>query len=58
MIEAKIGGKAVVETPAPKVAPVVDIMEALKRSLAEKKKPAQAVTVAEPAQKRARRKAS
>ena len=39
MIEAKIEGKKVVETPAEHVAPVIDIMEALKRSLAEKRKP-------------------
>ncbi|HLI85004.1 MAG TPA: Ku protein [Bryobacteraceae bacterium] len=44
MIEDKIEGKGVVETPEPKVAPVIDIMEALKRSLAEKRKPAQAAT--------------
>jgi len=36
----------VVETPEPYVAPVIDIMEALKRSLAEKKKPVQAATAA------------
>lgn len=41
MIEAKIEGRKVVETPEQKVAPVIDIMEALKRSLAEKRKPAQ-----------------
>ena len=35
MIEAKIEGKKVVETPAEHVAPVIDIMEALKKSLAE-----------------------
>jgi DNA end-binding protein Ku len=70
MIEAKIEGKKVVETPAPKVAPVIDIMEALKRSLAERRKPAQVATTAAPAEeqpaaaeeaaprKRARRKAS
>src|SRR5574340_134732 len=65
MIEAKIEGRKVVETPAPQVAPVVDIMEALKRSLAERKKPVQAATTsvgesatAEPARKRTRRKAS
>jgi DNA end-binding protein Ku len=44
MIEAKIEGKKVVETPEPHVAPVIDIMEALKRSLAEKRKPAQVAT--------------
>ena len=46
MIEARIEGKSVVATPAPHVAPVIDIMEALKRSLAEKKKPAMAATSA------------
>lgn len=44
MIEAKIEGKKVVETPETHVAPVIDIMEALKKSLAEKRKPAQAAT--------------
>jgi DNA end-binding protein Ku len=44
MIEAKIEGKKVVETPAEHVAPVIDIMEALKKSLAEKRKPAQVAT--------------
>jgi DNA end-binding protein Ku len=39
MIEAKIEGKKVVETPTEHVAPVIDIMEALKKSLAEKRKP-------------------
>jgi len=46
MIEAKIEGKKVVATPSAHVAPVIDIMEALKKSLAEKKKPAQAATAA------------
>ena len=46
MIEAKIEGKKVVETPAPHVAPVIDIMEALKKSLAEKKKPPMVATAA------------
>lgn len=69
LIEAKIEGRKVVATPAPHVAPVIDIMEALKRSLAEKKKPpkvahaaagaeeeAEAEAEAEPvARKRARR---
>ena len=44
MIEAKIEGKKVVETPAEHIAPVIDIMEALKKSLAEKRKPAQVAT--------------
>jgi len=46
MIEAKIEGKKVVETPAEHVAPVIDIMEALKKSLAEKRKPATVATAA------------
>ena len=46
MIEAKIEGRKVVETPETKVAPVIDIMEALKRSLAEKRKPAQTAMAA------------
>src|SRR5262249_47999986 len=45
MIEAKIEGKKVVAAPTEHIAPVIDIMEALKRSLAEKRKPAQAETV-------------
>jgi len=44
LIEAKIEGKKVVETPAEHVAPVIDIMEALKKSLAEKRKPATVAT--------------
>ena len=43
LIEAKREGKTVVEEEAPKRAPVIDMMEALKRSLrdsgAQKKKP-------------------
>lgn len=68
MIEDKIEGRKVVETPAPHVAPVIDIMEALRRSLSEKRKPAATATAAAPAgespaaeappRKRARRKAS
>jgi DNA end-binding protein Ku len=46
MIEDKIEGRKVVAAPAEHVAPVIDIMEALKRSLAEKKKPARAETAA------------
>jgi DNA end-binding protein Ku len=46
MIEAKIEGKKVVETPSEHVAPVIDIMEALKKSLAEKRKPAMVATAA------------
>src|SRR5215813_11583033 len=46
MIEAKVEGKKVVAAPTEHVAPVIDIMEALKRSLAEKRKPAQAATAA------------
>src|SRR5882762_3693106 len=44
MIEAKVEGHKVVETPTEHIAPVIDIMEALKKSLAEKRKPAQAAT--------------
>jgi DNA end-binding protein Ku len=39
MIEDKIEGRNVVETPTEHFAPVIDIMEALKKSLAEKRKP-------------------
>src|SRR5689334_11405182 len=46
MIEDKIEGRKVVAAPTEHVAPVIDIMEALKRSLAEKRKPAQAATAA------------
>jgi DNA end-binding protein Ku len=48
MIEAKIEGKKVVEIPTEHVAPVIDIMEALKKSLAEKRKPAAAAVAAAP----------
>ncbi|MGP8245851.1 MAG: Ku protein [Bryobacteraceae bacterium] len=53
MIEAKIAGRSVVETPAEHVAPVIDIMEALKKSLAEKRKPAQVATESVPAEAQA-----
>src|SRR5262245_40323774 len=46
MIEAKIEGHKVVETPTEHIAPVIDIMEALKKSLAEKRKPALSATAA------------
>ena len=44
MIQTKLEGRKVVEITAPPVAPVVDIMEALKRSLEIKKKPAASET--------------
>jgi DNA end-binding protein Ku len=44
MIRAKVEGQEVVETPAPQMAPVIDIMEALKRSLEVAKKPVQSET--------------
>jgi DNA end-binding protein Ku len=46
MIEDKIEGRNVVETPPEHFAPVIDIMEALKKSLAEKRKPAAVATAA------------
>jgi DNA end-binding protein Ku len=45
MIDDKVAGRKVVEPPAPRIAPVIDIMEALKRSLAERRKPVQSVGV-------------
>lgn len=59
MIESKKQGQKVVEAPEPHVAPVIDIMEALKRTLEIKKKPVQAASEAasevaeEPKRKRA-----
>jgi DNA end-binding protein Ku len=45
MIQAKVEGKEVIETAEPKhKAPVVDILEALKLSLAEVKKPIRSST--------------
>jgi len=44
LIEAKLKGEQVVETPTPHVAQVIDIMEALKQSLTLVKKPASSVT--------------
>ena len=48
MIEAKKEGKEVVATPEPQQAKVVDILEALKASLAMAKKPAASETAPEP----------
>jgi len=39
LVKAKIQGEEIVETPAPAMAPVIDIMEALKQSLAAPRKP-------------------
>ena len=48
MIQAKVQGKQVVEAPvAQQLAPVIDIMEALKASLALGKKPVRSVAAAE-----------
>jgi DNA end-binding protein Ku len=44
MIDAKVEGHKVVETPEPHIAPVIDIMEALKKSLEARKPPATATT--------------
>jgi DNA end-binding protein Ku len=46
LIQAKLEGHKVVETPTPHIAPVIDIMEALKKSLAEQKKPVRSATAA------------
>ncbi len=46
MISAKLQGRQVTEVPQPHLAPVIDLMEALKKSLAEKKAPAAAPAVA------------
>jgi DNA end-binding protein Ku len=54
MIEAKKQGHEVVATPEPQQAKVVDILEALKASLAMAKKPAASATSAEPAEEEAR----
>jgi DNA end-binding protein Ku len=58
MIEARIEGREVVETPEATMAPVIDIMEALKKSLEMRKPPKKAeeaapVTEAAPVKKRA-----
>src|SRR5580698_953756 len=49
MIEAKKQGEEVVATPEPQQAKVVDILEALKASLANAKKPAASASTSEPA---------
>jgi non-homologous end joining protein Ku len=60
MIEAKKQGHEVVATPEPQQAKVVDILEALKASLAMAKKPAASATESpaavesKPARRRAR----
>ena len=46
MIQAKVEGHKIVETPAARIAPVIDIMEALKKSLEQKKKPVASATAA------------
>ena len=46
MIQNKIDGQKVVEAPEPHIAPVIDIMEALKRTLEIRKKPVQAASEA------------
>jgi len=48
MIDQKISGQKVVEAPEAHVAPVIDIMEALKRTLEIKKKPVQVASEAAP----------
>jgi DNA end-binding protein Ku len=53
LIEAKKEGHKVVATPEPKEAKVIDIMDALKASLAMAKKPAASATSAEPEEEEA-----
>jgi DNA end-binding protein Ku len=48
MIQAKVDGHKIVETPTTHMAPVIDIMEALRKSLEEKRKPAGTATSATP----------
>ncbi len=52
MIEAKIQGNTIVETPETHIAPVIDIMEALKKSLEMRKPPAVAEEIAEQPRRR------
>ena len=53
MIEAKIEGHKVVETPEPHIAPVIDIMEALKKSLESRKPPTKATVASGSAEEEA-----
>jgi non-homologous end joining protein Ku len=46
MIAAKLKGQEVTEVAQPHMAPVIDLMEALKKSLAEKQPPAAAAAPA------------
>src|SRR5277367_6589481 len=46
MIDAKLKGQEVTEVAQPRMAPVIDLMEALKKSLAEKQAPAAASAAA------------
>ena len=50
VIEAKVAGQNIVETPQQQMAPVIDIMEALKQSLLISKKPATSATEIAPAE--------
>ena len=52
MIEAKIEGNSIVETPETHIAPVIDIMEALKKSLEMRKPPAVAQEMTEQPKRR------
>jgi DNA end-binding protein Ku len=52
MIAAKLKGQEVAEAPQPHMAPVIDLMEALKKSLAEKQAPAAAASAAAPVGKK------
>ena len=45
MIAAKLKGQEITEVAQPHMAPVIDLMEALKKSLAEKQTPASAAPV-------------
>jgi DNA end-binding protein Ku len=57
MIEAKKAGQEIVATPEPQQAKVIDIMEALKASLAAAKKPVASETTVEAAEARPKRRA-